>query len=49
METIAKGSGSREGFVLVDGKRQLLLKMLGWMISHVGLLDITEPMIPVWS
>ena len=49
METITRGSGSRVGFVLVDEKATFLLKMLGWMILQVGLLDITKPKIPMWS
>ena len=42
METFTKGRGSRVGFVLVDKKKLLkknLLKMLGWMTLHVGLLE----------
>ena len=40
-------AGLGVGFVLVDGKGNFLLKMLGWIILQVGLLDITDPMIPM--
>ena len=40
-------AGLGVGFVLVDGIGNFLLKMLGWIILQVGLLDITDPMIPM--